>query len=170
MSLFARWTHSMSGLEALGLAGAHHGINLTDDTLWKHLTDKMVEEGAEKFSVDGLNAYRNLMLGRARDQEFFGLPSNFERAVRTMSTFWLGSNFAIAQMGDLGGLGAKGIGNLFKGVSAANQVRKMVKEGTISEDELKREDAKTLSHEKEETVLGGVLARDFASSRLCASK
>lgn len=136
MALFGRWTNSMAGLEAVGTAGAYHGINLTDESVWNMLVAKANSQGADVKTIQALNAYRNMMLGYGRDKEFFGVASSFERTVRTMTTFWLGSNFALAQAGDIGGMGTGALKNLFKGIKVAYELRKGIKDGTIAKSEL----------------------------------
>lgn len=136
MALFGRWTNSMAGMEAVGTAGAYHGINLTDESVWNMLVAKANSQGADVKTIQALNAYRNMMLGYGRDKEFFGVASSFERTVRTMTTFWLGSNFALAQAGDIGGMGTGALKNLFKGIKVAYELRKGIKDGTIAKSEL----------------------------------
>lgn len=137
ISLFSRWMNTMAGLEAVGTAGAKHGVNLTDNKVWGVLEQTMKQQGASEKNLRALNAYRNMMLGAGRDTEYFGVASSFERTVRTMSTFWLGSNFVLAQAGDVGGMGTRALKNLFKGVKAAHELRKGIQAGTLSGEELK---------------------------------
>ena len=137
MALFGRWSHSMAGLEALGTAGAKHGIDLTNDTAWNAMIRAIKDDGAEEYSIQAFEGFRNLMLGRSRDTEIFGQPGALERTIRTAATFWLGSNFVIAQMGDIGGIGGRALKQLFKGVFA-NDLHKAIKEGRVSQEELSR--------------------------------
>ena len=106
MKLFGRWVNFAAGLEAMGTAGAAHGLNLTDDQVWKGLISQAKAQGASEKAIKTLEAYRNLMLGYQRDVEYFGVASGFERTVRTLTTYWLGSNFVLAQAADYGYLGA----------------------------------------------------------------
>lgn len=137
MTLFSRWTNSMAGLEALGTAGAQHGLNLTDDNLWKMLMAKGSSQGADAKTIKALNAYRDLLMGQGRDVDYFGVASTTERTIRTLATFWLGSNFVLAQAGDLGGMGTASLKKLsIKGVKAAHELRKAIEDGTMELGEL----------------------------------
>lgn len=137
LKLFGRWSHGMAGIEALGIVGKQISADLTDDVTWSTLLRKAVDEGADLDNVKMLEAYRNLALGRGKDTDIFGMPHSVERTVRSMANFWLGENFMLAQLGDLGGLGARGVGNLLKNLPYAVQLQRAIGGGAVSHAELK---------------------------------
>lgn len=135
--LFGRWSHTMAGMEALGTAGLKDGINLTDDVAWDALRARMKSEGVDPENLKVMEAYRDLMLARAKDPDVFGNPGNVERLVRTAATYWLGSNFVLAQAGDIGGLGGRALTNFFKALPLMNEIRKGVASGKYNIEELR---------------------------------
>ena len=135
--LFGRWSHTMAGMEALGTAGLKDGINLTDDVAWDALRARMKSEGVDPENLKVMEAYRDLMLARAKDPDVFGNPGNVERLVRTAATYWLGSNFVLAQAGDIGGMGGRALTNFFKALPLMNEIRKGVASGKYNIEELR---------------------------------
>ena len=135
--LFGRWSHTMAGLEALGTAGLKDGINLTDDVAWDALRARMKSEGVDPENLKIMEAYRDLMLARAKDPDVFGNPGNVERLVRTAATYWLGSNFVLAQAGDIGGMGGRAIANFFKAMPVMREIQKGVASGKYNIEELR---------------------------------
>lgn len=136
-ALYGRWVNTAAGLEAMGTAGAKHGLNLTDDAEWNALIAKGKSEGADETNVRNLNAYRDLMMGYKRDPEVFGVASSLERTARTFTTYTMSANFLLAQAGDIGGLGTRSMANVIKGIKSANEVQRMIKSGEMSKDELR---------------------------------
>lgn len=139
LDLFSKWSHSMLGIYSHAVVGLRNNIDLLDESVLSALRSRMIDEGAESFEIDLLDATRDYVLGRGRDERFFGAPESFERTASALGNFTLGQNFLLSMAGDIGASVAMML-RARKYVNGFETLRDGVASGALSKEELKQLD------------------------------
>lgn len=139
LDLFSKWSHSLLGIYSHAVVGLRNNIDLLDESVRSSLRSRMIDEGAESFEMDLLDATSDYVLGRGRDERFFGAPESFERTASALGNFTLGQNFLLSMAGDIGASVAMML-RARKYVNGFETLRDGVASGALSKEELKQLD------------------------------